>query len=1197
MLRLKYILFVFIFSLAYAQAEQNIDLAELENLSTFGFEENKGQLLDVNGKATPDILFRYQNDIDIYISNKGLSYVFIDANEERIEWHRIDMLLQGVDLSQKKIRKEKPSEQGYINYYLPHCPEGITGVNSYRKIIVENVYDKIDWVIYAFEKQVKYDFLVHPGGDPSQIQFHYEGVENIINNGNNLSLETPLGKITEGDLFCYQTINDNRYTINASYQSTPKFFEYQISNIDQGFALIIDPPLQWGTLYCDRSSPDILRAENFLDMCIDATGNIYITGMIASYTFPVFSSGGGAFMQNSPGFPNPKNAYNACILKFDNNGVRLWATYYGGSTYEEGRGIALDNANNIVVTGFTQSSDFPTFSGGGGNYYQNSLQGLQDAFILKFNNTGVRTWGSYLGGSKNDWGTAVETDNGGNIYVTGYTDSSDFPTQNPGGVFYQGALAGGQDLFLTQFSPGNQMIWSTFIGGDGIDQAYAIDVSNSNEIIITGKSSSSNYPTQNLPGAYNQAIGSGSMDIILTCFNAAHGMKWSTYYGGSSIDEGHAIHFDKNDQVYVTGSTRSTDFPLQNSGGFMQNTFGGFYDWFILKFDANFNNVWSTYYGGDKADVGYGITTDPLGNMFATGYMMSTNTSTMNPGSGAFFQGNNNGFKELFIGKFDASDNMVWATYYGGDGNEEGNEIVTDLFGCPFIVGYTNASVSTTLPTKNPGAGAYYQAHDKLNGNYDGLILKFCPDVVPLVAAIEGEDVACYGDSTGSATVTPLGGAPGYTYAWSPYGGTGATANNLVAGTYTVTIKDTDDSTITKTITINEPTAITISTSAPYNICGGDNITLDVLVSGGTPNYSYNWDNGASTDSSYQVAPTDTSSYKLVVTDSAGCKDSLDLTVNVVPEIIAMVSPDIILCEGMSDTLFASGGSTYSLMLPAGLDDPTSSSPIASPTVTTTYSVIVKSGSCEEDTAVVTVNVVAQVVANAGADKTICEGNEATLSASGGVNYTWSTGDTTENITVQPSVDTDYFVIVDGGICGSDTDSVSVSVNPLPIANAGIDSTIQLGYSIDLNGTGGGTYAWSPASGLSCTNCQDPTASPLITTQYILTVTENGCSSSDTILITVDDFCDDVFIPNAFSPNGDGINDIFYVRGNCIKDMNLVIFDRWGEKVFESNDISKGWDGVFKANYLNSAVFSYYLDATLITGEQIRLEGNISLIR
>ncbi len=225
----------------------------------------------------------------------------------------------------------------------------------------------------------------------------------------------------------------------------------------------------------------------------------------------------------------------------------------------------------------------------------------------------------------------------------------------------------------------------------------------------------------------------------------------------------------------------------------------------------------------------------------------------------------------------------------------------------------------------------------------------------------------------------------------------------------------------------------------------------------------------------------------------------------------------------------------------------------------------------------------------------ICLGSSDFLSASGGTSYLWSNGETTSTVNVEPSLSTYYTVMVTNGNCSA-VDSFYVSVYRGPIVNTCCSASINPGQSVNLNSTGGVNYSWTPSSGLSCTNCPNPTASPVQTTTYYVTVTtDSGCSVIDAITIDVN--CGQVFIPDAFSPNGDGQNDVFYLKGDCIKSMDFVVYDRWGNKVFESQNINTGWDGNYMGKPMNAGTYVYYLKGTMQDGSTVEKHGNITLVR
>lgn len=225
----------------------------------------------------------------------------------------------------------------------------------------------------------------------------------------------------------------------------------------------------------------------------------------------------------------------------------------------------------------------------------------------------------------------------------------------------------------------------------------------------------------------------------------------------------------------------------------------------------------------------------------------------------------------------------------------------------------------------------------------------------------------------------------------------------------------------------------------------------------------------------------------------------------------------------------------------------------------------------------------------------ICLGETETLTFEGVGSYLWSTGDTTKSIQISPNKDVTLSVVASND-CWADTAKILITVNPIPSTTISDNMTIPYGGTANLTATGGVTYAWSPVTKLSCINCPNPTANPDQTTTYTVTITDiNGCSSSKEVIITTD--CGDIFVPNFFSPNDDSQNDLECIYGYCIESITFAIFDRWGEKVFETNNKQQCWDGKYKGKMLDDAVFAYYLKAILITGAEISKKGNISLIR
>ncbi len=454
---------------------------------------------------------------------------------------------------------------------------------------------------------------------------------------------------------------------------------------------------------------------------------------------------------------------------------------------------------------------------------------------------------------------------------------------------------------------------------------------------------------------------------------------------------------------------------------------------------------------------------------------------------------------------------------------------------------------------------------------------------------------SCPGDTTTFTDTTNISCFANPSWSWN-FGDPGSGAANSSSlqnpihiysaqGTYTVSYKYISDC-----ISDSVQTAITISpapTAFANNdttICSGINLTL--TASGGT---TYTWSN-TSTNTSINVTPTGNTTYSVVV-NTNGCKDTANINVAVINLPAISINGNTSICTGDSAVLSASGGTTY-------IWSTGSSATILTvhPTGSTTFSITGDNGLCSDTTSIhIVVN--NYPVADAGPDDTICRGESAVLNGSGGTNFLWNTGETTSTINISPNISTSYTMTTLNGAC-PDIDSVMITVFIPPVADAGSSATIIVGSNVVLTASGGGTYSWYSATGLSCIDCPSPTASPLITTKYYVLVTDdNGCTSLDSVTVTVDLLCYEFFVPNVFSPNADGQNDVFKAYNNCVSYFALTIYDRWGEKVFETTDINIGWDGTYNKEPLDAAVFSYIINAGLLNSQEVHKKGNVTLIR
>lgn len=966
---------VFIFSrLASAGTLREAALAERvkgwQHNAGLGFTENKGQLADADGKPVASVLFKANvKGLDLYVTTQGLSYVFLKGGEEEsekengreeirpIETYLLALDIVGASIKKNNVTTEYLLEQGNQNFYLAHCPNGVLDVRTYRKITIKEIYPAIDWVIYADPMRgVKYDFIVRPGGDANRIRLRYLGAESIklLDDARQLSVHTPFGDVLEGGLLCYE--NERDQTITSHYVCEKNEIRFALGEYDHSKTLVIDPPILWSTFYGGDG------LDSFKGMAIDKDGNIIVVGYSSSSNFPVQAPGG-------PGVTVNTGNGDITVVKFSNAGVRLWATTYGGSKADQAGGVAADTAGNIFVIGLTVSLNFPVYNPGGGAFFQGTKKAggtyESDACIMKLDKNGMRMWATYYGGTAdegidgektigpsttilyNQTPCDITTDRAGNVYVTGMTASTDFPVFDPGGVFFQGVYGGGLfDPYILKFSNNGVRKWATYYGGNGEDAGSGIIVDTSGNIFVVGYTASTDFPLFDPgAGAYFQNLPAGAQDGFIAEFNQNLQRKWSTYYGGTTLDKAVSVVTDEAGDVYVTGYSTSPDFPLKNfyPCSYYQNVIGGGADIFLLRFDKKGVRRWATFYGGngDEGLLFYGhsidLTLDKRGNMYIVGGTTSNNLPIKQAvNNSAYYKGALEGANDIFIARFNPMAALEWGTYYGGPLNGLGGEfaqaVVTDSAGSIFVTGELGSGV-----LYNPGGGAYYQ--DVFGGADDALLLKLSAPTEAMRVDTYAYAVSCHGDSDGVAEVSASGGVGPYQYLWTPGGQVTRKVTGLKAGNYTVTVTDAACHSKTYTIVITEPAPVTITLTKPVPVCAG---ASTVITASGAPQYTYQWSTGETTPS-ITVAPLVTTTYTVTASDTNGChaKDSVAVVVNPLPTVDA--DRDTSLCNGQSVQLHASSsGIVYYRWQPrAGLNDSTIQNPVANPITSTTYTVTV----------------------------------------------------------------------------------------------------------------------------------------------------------------------------------------------------------------------------------------------------------------
>jgi len=343
----------------------------------------------------------------------------------------------------------------------------------------------------------------------------------------------------------------------------------------------------------------------------------------------------------------------------------VYSTYLGGASDDNGFGIAVDSAGNAYVTGFTASSGFPTTGGA----YDTSFNGGQDVFVTKLNPAGTALlYSTFIGGSSNDQGLAIAVNSSGNAFVTGFTGSTNFPTQKdplttpPVSTVYRPTYQGGStDAFVTKLnSTGTGLVFSTYAGGSGADQGWGIAVHSSGDVYVTGDTTSTNLPVTPAPFRLQATSGGGMDAFFLRLDRFAAAAAYMTYIGGSGSDSARAITIDSNRNVYLTGGTTSTNFPtpvgtsfdISQNGGedafATKLTYGGSMTVSGVSYDT-YAYGYSTYLGGSGTDRGLGITVDGTTRAYLTG--LTSSTTGFPTTAGAFATSYGGGANDAFVTK------------------------------------------------------------------------------------------------------------------------------------------------------------------------------------------------------------------------------------------------------------------------------------------------------------------------------------------------------------------------------------------------------------------------------------------------------------------------------------------------------------------------------------------------------------------
>jgi len=1177
------------------------------------FIENKGQYPQqvIEGEKNPILYSTLKGKVHLFFTANSVVYRYDslesvkdndnkneDADRDgkkKIVPYKFSMNWEGANPN-PQVEVENPLSN-YYTFPNPLDKSGKSGIkaNAWSKLIYRNVYNGIDVEFYYPQDKggIKYNVIVHPGADLASFKMKYNGAKVKLSD-NNVIITAPFATFTDHA----PVSSSNGNTISSSFSEKDNTVSFSTGSYDKSQFLTIDP---WTT------STAFIGLNEAYDLDYDNQGNVYAIG-------------GG-------------NTVEYQIVKFNSTGVLQWtysATFayiYSGSYYLYSD-LTVDHRNGTSY--FAEGGDIP-----GG------------AQVLKVNSAGLQK-GLFAGNSSVEemWRLAFDYCNNKIIIGAGNPSGAPGPAQ-----------AGVLDTALTTITAVNVLGAFDYyhdmslIALDGVGKAYmASSVSVlggfDNQLLRlplptlspTAYSIYDGHSFRELTSViYYPAVSAGIMSgngfngmaantAMVVTYDGKELKKWrastgayidsisvsSTYFnwGGIDLDCKGNIYIGNNTSVNMYDSTLS---PILSPISFTNTIY-----------DLRVNNQGQIYVCGN----GF-VAADTIANskMAGVSVVQPTNCKVCNGSATASACGTapftylwSNGattqtITNLCTGTYTVTitdaqclprkDTVVAylgvAGYYATTSQvnptctKKGSATVNVFGGAPPYT-YSWNTGDTTKTDTGLVVGTYTVTVTDTNGCVLVVTVRLTPPALPAIKIVPAVDSICPG---GNINLLASGGS---TYVWSPSSSlscstcTNPNATPTITTTYTVTATDTGGcvNTATSVISIAMLPAISVS-PVKDSICPGGKVNL--FASGGL---TYTWLPAAGLSctscANTSASPTVKTTYTVTGTNALGCTNTSTTTITIIPVPKPVVSPSSdSICYGLSATLTVTGGTTYTWTPSTGLNTTSGPTVIATPTNTTTYVVTASNGSCTHDTTVVVKVLQAPGIKITNPLK-ICDGSTTTLTATGGGTYHWSNNQTTSSITVTPSVNTAYSVIVTGANGCKDSTFTSVGVD-IPSLSVCCDTTIVKGTTVPFTTAGNVVgFVWTPGSGLSCYTCPDPKANPTSNTTYTVIGTDSaGCTVERTV--TVDMKCTDFIVPNVFTPNGDNQNDLLVITISTIDTYNITIYDRWGVEMFTTNDAFKYWDGTTKkGEKAPSGVYYYIIKSTCGTNEYDK-KGFVELIR
>jgi len=1029
----------------------------------------------------------------------------------------------------------------YTNYFIGNNPaKWSSHVASYEEVFYTGLYSGINLSAYSVNEEFKYDFIVAPGADPSQIKMEFTATDGIEIQNNTLIIHLSTGDMVEQIPYSYQEINHVKYPVDCEYVIAPdgRTVSFRFPNgYNQNYPLTIDPVLVAATY---SGAPASCTTYGHC-ATYDPSGNIYTGGECFNPGYPTQA---GSFQTTFGG-----NVDIAVACLNPNGSNLLWSTYLGGSSREIPNSLFATANGDLYVLGASNSINYPTSAGCYDASYNGSSSGADNDIVVTHVLAGGATLGgsTYVGGSAEDgggWGMPwnmnghdgmrgeIVVDGAGNAWVASFSESANFPTS---AGTYDNTLGGTWDGVVFRLNTTCSALgWSTYIGGSGADGAYALRVTPGGEAFCTGVTCSNDFPAT--VGTYDGTFNGGTSDGFIARFDAAGStLVAATYFGTSGNEICYFMDTDGGGNPYVYGVSTG-NMPV--TPGVYSNANASN---FVTKFDPYlFSITFSTVFGSGPASYlePEAFMIDSCENIYCSGFN-SQSTYPVTAATALYpTQASCGGGSAYFIVLSKDALGLSFGSFYYGWHVDGG----TSRFDPQGAI-YQGICIG--------GGGAPTPAwawKDNVNApGWDMYVVK----VDFQMAGVNAVASASTNTICDSMTVWFQNTSNGVQYYWDF--GDGSPIDTSMSpghmypdtGMFVVMLVAVDSNSCNVADTMYLPVHV-IADPEPFigndtTVCGPLNLLLDATQ----PSCTYLWSTGAVTPT---ITVTTPGTY-WVTCDNGSCIGTD--TINILAFALPDIGSDTIVCTGTTLLLDAGNpGSTY-------LWSTGSTSQTITVNSTGIYWVDVTSGSCSFRDSI-DIQVLSVQQPDLGLDTAVCPGGQIIFSVNDpNATITWQDGSVGQTFTAD-SAGT-YWVTSSIGNCAlSDT----VNVTYLATVELGSEQSlcnVDQGITLDA-GNPGSQYMWNTGE-----------TSQMITiteagTYYVDVINSSQCALTDTIDITGELGGGTMYVPNTFTPNGNNRNDVFYVYGTGIVEFKMQIYDRWGMLLFESTSMTDGWDGTFMGN-------------------------------